>query len=468
MKKLTQLITSVKLNQKITLFVIVILAIPVIIFSIVIFEFLRDDQIRGKLEDTKISMAKSQNTIRKNVEMCNMSTQVFLNARPLMQFVIDMKKGTNMETERILDFFKSEVTNLEKIANSNPYLYQIRMYVDAKKVIEFMPILYNYDRLRNLEWAKNEDFESGTWQFDYEDAIFPEYVKVAIPHIVSIVTRVNDFEYGELGVIEVATKMELLFPDMYSSDKDNWCAFIDNKGKVYFDPQLSGTWEAEVDGLLAKIKKTGSESYYELTELKGNHVIVACEYVKVIDGYLLKIVSVEADVSHINRLRNIFVFILVAGFGMVTLLIIHSIRALLRRLYEVINAVNLIGEGNLSTRVPVSGDDEVGHLAQQINLMLEYMTKLMKQGIQKERLIKDTEIRALQNQINAHFIYNVLESIKMMAEIKEQYDVSDALTSLGKLLRYTMKWGNQFVTVGEEIEYIKNYLALINLRFDYI
>ena len=55
----------------------------------------------------------------------------------------------------------------------------------------------------------------------------------------------------------------------------------------------------------------------------------------------------------------------------------------------------------------------------------------------------------------------------MMAEIKEDYDISDAITSLGKLLRYSMKWGSGNVTVAEELEYIRNYLKLINLRFDY-
>ena len=82
-------------------------------------------------------------------------------------------------------------------------------------------------------------------------------------------------------------------------------------------------------------------------------------------------------------------------------------------------------------------------------------------------LAKNSEIRALQNQINAHFIYNVLESIKMMAEIDEEYAISDAVTSLGKLLRYSMKWVSGNVLVEQELEYIKNYMALINLRFDY-
>ena len=55
----------------------------------------------------------------------------------------------------------------------------------------------------------------------------------------------------------------------------------------------------------------------------------------------------------------------------------------------------------------------------------------------------------------------------MMAEIDEEYAISDAVTSLGKLLRYSMKWVSGNVRVEEELEYIRNYMALINLRFDY-
>ena len=109
----------------------------------------------------------------------------------------------------------------------------------------------------------------------------------------------------------------------------------------------------------------------------------------------------------------------------------------------------------------------MGELGTQINKMLDRIEQLMKENIDREMLAKNAQIRALQNQINAHFIYNVLESIKMMAEIDEEYVISDAITSLGNLLRYSIRWVSGNVRVEEEIAYIKNYLVLINLRFDY-
>lgn len=85
-----------------------------------------------------------------------MSTQVFLNTNNLMSFIVAQVEGKALSTEEILGFYRSEIGNLEKIANSNPYLYNIRIYVNADKSIEMMPILYNYDRLKQLDWAKEE------------------------------------------------------------------------------------------------------------------------------------------------------------------------------------------------------------------------------------------------------------------------------------------------------------------------
>ncbi len=73
----------------------------------------------------------------------------------------------------------------------------------------------------------------------------------------------------------------------------------------------------------------------------------------------------------------------------------------------------------------------------------------------------------MQNQINAHFIYNVLESIKMMAEIEEQYTISDSVTVFEEMLHYNMRWKTFLVTVQDELTYVQNYVELMNLRYDF-
>ncbi|WP_302434457.1 sensor histidine kinase [Roseburia inulinivorans] len=166
-------------------------------------------------------------------------------------------------------------------------------------------------------------------------------------------------------------------------------------------------------------------------------------------------------------MRDVFVAVMLAFIILLAFFINRIVQHLLKQFYEILKSIRKVQKGDLDVVIENCGKDEMGELGTQINKMLERIKELMEDNLNREMLAKNSEIRALQNQINAHFIYNVLESIKMMAEIDEEYAISDAVTALGKLLRYSMKWVSGNVLVEQELEYIKNYMALINLRFDY-
>ena len=189
--------------------------------------------------------------------------------------------------------------------------------------------------------------------------------------------------------------------------------------------------------------------------------------VKELSGTLVCAQDISGDVGKIRRMRNGFFLVMLLLIPFLAAGINVVVKTVLRQFYRIIDAIKRVQTGDLSVVIEDCGTDEMGELGSQVNKMLTEINHLMKEQIDKELLVKNSEIKALQNQINAHFIYNVLEAIKMMAEIEEQYDISEAVTTLGKLLRYSMRWTAGTVTVAEEIEYIKNYLKLMNIRFDY-
>lgn len=202
-------------------------------------------------------------------------------------------------------------------------------------------------------------------------------------------------------------------------------------------------------------------------KLQGQHLIVSYLPLQELNGTLLCVKNITSNIHHVYRMRNTFVAVMLVFLVVLTFFINAIVKHLLKQLYEILRAIRRVQGGDLDVVIEHCGPDEMGELGTQINKMLTRIKQLMDDNLKREMLVKNSEIRALQNQINAHFIYNVLESIKMMAEIDEEYDISDAVTSLGKLLRYSMKWVSGNVLVEQELEYIKNYMALINLRFDY-
>ena len=100
--------------------------------------------------------------------------------------------------------------------------------------------------------------------------------------------------------------------------------------------------------------------------------------------------------------------------------------------------------------------------------MTEQLRNQIEEIKKEQNLIADTEMKAMQNQINAHFIYNALETIKMQAVIAGESDVEESINVLGKLMHYCLRWRVHTVTLEEEVDYIRAYVYLLNIRNDYM
>lgn len=460
--------SSQKLNVKFTLVVGLIVVMPFIAVYFVVFQNLKYQKISSTISNTEYAMNQNYSEIRKTVELCNMSTQVFLNNKDLNDFLIELKRETNIKTSKLVEFYRNDIGMLEKLVNSNPYLYQIRVYASSNDFSEMMPILFKRERMDSLSWAKS--YESGHWQLDYKDTVFADSTINSSNHIMALVTSMEDYDMGEIGVLEVAVEMEQVFPGIFVQDEEQWACFVDQNENVF-----AGTKEIEQeyerllkDGLLQK--KIGGDlqtPQFFHTKWNKDNVVIGYLPVKELSGYLMSVYNLENSLSGITFQRNAYLAGLFIIFALLFILVNAIVKALLSNFYRVIGTIRQVQTGDLNVEAMECGEDEIGELGNQINKMLDRIRVLMAENIDRELLMKNSEIRALQNQINAHFIYNVLESIKMMAEIKGEFEISDGVTSLGRLLRYSMRWVSNHVTIEQEVQYIKDYLSLMNLRFDY-
>lgn len=122
--------------------------------------------------------------------------------------------------------------------------------------------------------------------------------------------------------------------------------------------------------------------------------------------------------------------------------------------------------GNLDVRININRKDEIGQLGKSFNNMISEMKTLINKLVEEERQKKEIELEALHAQINPHFLYNTLNSIKWMAKIQGAKSVSSAITALVKLLRISINLGSDMILLREEIEYVKNYILIQRLRFN--
>lgn len=135
-----------------------------------------------------------------------------------------------------------------------------------------------------------------------------------------------------------------------------------------------------------------------------------------------------------------------------------------RPIKQLSQKVRSIEGGNLGVRFDDGGKDEVGHLEKHIKQMMERINRHIEKEYRLEIENKTNQYRAMQSQINPHFLFNALQSIGAVALRSESPQVYQLVTSLSKMMRYTIRMG-KWATVRSEVDYVKDYLVLQKERF---
>ena len=123
-----------------------------------------------------------------------------------------------------------------------------------------------------------------------------------------------------------------------------------------------------------------------------------------------------------------------------------------------------VGDGNLDTRIAERRNDEFGDLYDGFNRLVKEIDQLIHAVSESEKRETVAKYQMLQSQINPHFLYNSLDTIRMMAVLDDKDDIAAALLHLSALFRYHVRNSDQPVMIREELEQVNNYLALQQLR----
>ena len=127
--------------------------------------------------------------------------------------------------------------------------------------------------------------------------------------------------------------------------------------------------------------------------------------------------------------------------------------------------IDAIADGDFSRDSEIEWNHELGSIGRGINNMSENIVTLMDKRVSDEKQKKDLEYQILQSQINPHFLYNTLNSIKWMATIQNATGIADMTTALARLLKNVSKGTSSMVTLREELDLVKDYFLIQQYRY---
>lgn len=450
------------LSGKVIIIIIAFMFCCSILWTAVMLVNMTRNASRNALNDEIAYMQSVESNAKSVVEVCNLATQVVSEMHSVLDYIKTVQNGNDYESVKKIEFYNNEIGSINNMTNVNPYLYQIRLFVNAD-ITEKKPCFYDIDRLNNMEWAKY--FKDNQWQIDYKDSVFADNRNDNI-HLAGIVSNIKDDNDNLLAVLEVSTQIENLFTDFYNKEDGDYCCFIKYNNKLISSERQKDIWKDNLSEILEYIHDGANINTSKKIKFAGENSIISVLEMSAVGGTYVHIKCTKDTIDSYYQSQIPYILVVFVSIIVFIIIVFILIQNIFKRFNRLTSDVNKIKNGK-QIKISEDGDDEISELGRQINNMLNTLEQLNRENTNRQLLVKNAEIKSLQNQINAHFMYNVLETIKMMAEIKEDYEISDAITSLGQMFRYSMQWTSGMVKLREEIKYIKNYIDLLNLRFDY-
>lgn len=180
--------------------------------------------------------------------------------------------------------------------------------------------------------------------------------------------------------------------------------------------------------------------------------------------------SIYGLIDNDKALDNLYnmplLIILCVLIGIITLVLCLVIaRRTLNPLSQLVNKMSLVRDGEFTQYMPVSGTEEIKELAVTYNYMLDDIKKYIEQLLQMQKEQRQSEIKALQMQINPHYIYNTLASIKWLVYQNNQEKTVKTIDAFIQLLRNTISNSDEFITVDKELENLHHYVSINQTRY---
>lgn len=269
-----------------------------------------------------------------------------------------------------------------------------------------------------------------------------------------------------LGIISLSINRSVLdkmIRDTFKQPGENICIF-DQDNQLFYMSDLDLRKPILASNIVNQFGREESSGDFRI-KIGDRDYLAVFDRSSKDDWKMVKLIPLSLVNYKLRQIRNLSlvmggIFLIV--FMILIIIVSNTITSPVRKLTR---QMEKVGSGNFTVRVEAKGSFEIVRLAERFNFMVNQINELINEKYLAELNEKTARLKALEAQINPHFLYNSLQAIATRAVLSGMKDISQMIEALAYILRYCFKEGDR-VKIGAEIDQIRKYLMLQKVRFE--
>ncbi len=275
-------------------------------------------------------------------------------------------------------------------------------------------------------------------------------------------TIYNKDNFREIGLMVIMFKKDYLitaFNDLSSVDIPK-IAVISSQNKLIAsrDQNIDYLFEYEIQNNIIDSRGAFIDNRQE--------VLVSYVSMQEPSWRIITYISLNQLYREINLLRNWIILLSIISVSLLSVFGLLISFDLISPINRLVKGMKKIQKGQWIVNMDEDRGDELGFLSKTFNEMTKEIDHLVNRIYREQLTRKDAEIKALQSQINPHFLFNTLESINWMAQLNSVPEISETVTALSSLMEASIGRDDRLITIEEEFTYIDNYILILKKRFE--
>ena len=379
---------------------------------------------------------------------------------------LDVKKYLFGEGEEADEAGVQLLSQFSTVLSSREDIYNLGILQKNGKALlnEGKSRLNTYVDMEKQEWyrraVENKD------SFYLSSAHVQHMIQGERPWVITLSRYIPDPMNKEGGVLFVDLNYSAIrkLCDDSSVGKKGYIFILDEGGNIVYHPQqqqlyneLQTEYIDEVMNCQTDVLNMGNGDSARLYTISRSDTtgwtVVSCSYI----SELLKKSEEAQKIYMLMAVLLVAIALLISSF---------MAKSITHPILKLQSSMALIQEGDFRAgNVEVESRNEIGSLTETFNVMTLRIQELMEQNINEQKAKRKSEMKALQSQINPHFLYNTLDSIIWMAESGKNEEVVLMTASLARLLRQNISNEEEEISIFEEVEYCRNYLTIQKMRY---